>query len=161
MQRKESTLAQEINSSPELLRLLTAKPKLYDRILAAAFIAEQYEAIKADYLSGTEAGFMSLSNLIALMEIPVSPATGEPLMDETGTNYIFPLADLETGETLYIRFAKWLKKRLIDAAYAEPKLDAEPGEATPDVTWDEPVIAGEQVSEEKLRALPNSGGRVN
>jgi hypothetical protein len=135
MKRTPSQIEQELKASPELLRLLTAKPDLFQKILAASFIAEQFEAIRASYLSQTEEGFTAMSDFIALLEIPVSPVTGDPMTNEAGTEYLFPLADPTSGESLYSRFARWHHGRLFNA------------DSTPKVAWDDEQKLPESVTE--------------
>ena len=141
MKRKPSQIEQEIKNSPELLRLLTAKPELFQKILAASLIAEHFEELTAAYLSGSEEGFIGMSNFLLNREIPVSPVTGEPFTDQDG-KYLLPLADPDTGESLYSRFVKWLHGRLV----------------TSQVTWDDEQ---QILSVPELESLWNLGREKN
>lgn len=98
----------EIKAIPELLRILTKNPELFYRILDAGLFFEQYRKMKAAYLDESDNGFQALFNFIATMEMPVSRTTGRALVDDTGKNYLWPLA---SPNPLYARFAEWLHRQ--------------------------------------------------
>lgn len=133
MERKKPQLELEIASDPELLRLLTAKPELYRKIVAAASISEQVDQVRSAYVTATDHGFNVLSGVIQALEIPLSE-TGEPQMNEAGTAYLYPYADPETGELLYWRFFRWMMQEYLKAfKQPQPKIEKQstPLEALP------------------------------
>ncbi len=143
MKPRKPQLEVDITSDPELLRLLTAKPELYRRILAAAVVSEQIEEARDAYLSGTDEGFTVLSNFISFLEIPVSPVTGEPMKNDAG-DYLWPFADPSSGEPLYWSFARWMMQHYLTSFKAMQQQQATTTkQSTP------------------LEALPLGSGRVN